>query len=247
MPSTVDPCNNERVSAFHKIIANVQAALDRRAAVPTNHIESAQQTVPFAPGARRAELASQFARELERLGGHFLGVLSAAEARDRIVAVARELEARGAAFGEGIMIDFEPFARALDAAGIAVIRPSDVENSDRAEMRARLANCDLAVVEADYGIAATGTLAIVATPRRPSSLTLLPPANIIVVDMDRMLPDLSAVISALGPSVIASHRVALISGPSRTADIEKRIVLGVHGPRLLYSAVVSSPAEATPR
>jgi L-lactate dehydrogenase complex protein LldG len=94
------------------------------------------------------------------------------------------------------------------------------------------------VVEADYAIAATGTLVVVATPRRPGSLTLLPPANVILVDAARVLPDIAAVLNALGPAMIQEHRVAFITGPSRTADIEKMIVLGVHGPKDLYAAVV---------
>ena len=79
---------------------------------------------------------------------------------------------------------------------------------------------------------------MVATPARPSSLTLLPPANLILVDAARVLPDMASVISALGTDTITRHRVAFITGPSRTADIEKMIVLGVHGPKRLYAAVL---------
>ena len=108
------------------------------------------------------------------------------------------------------------------------------------QLRERLARCDLAVVEADYAISATGTLVVVATPERPGSLTLLPPANILLVEAARILPDMAAVVSALGPDTIREHRVAFITGPSRTADIEKMIVLGVHGPKDLYAAAVWS-------
>ena len=94
------------------------------------------------------------------------------------------------------------------------------------------------MVEADYGIAATGTLAMIATPERPGSLTLLPPVNVILVNAERILPDLAAALEAIGPAAITSHRLALITGPSRTADIEKRIVLGVHGPREIHVAAV---------
>jgi L-lactate dehydrogenase complex protein LldG len=124
-------------------------------------------------------------------------------------------------------------------AGISIIHPAAVaDDATRASLRARLARCDFAVVEADYAIASTGTLAMLATRERPGSLTLLPPVNVILVHAERILPDLAMTIAAIGPEAIASHRLALVTGPSRTADIEKRIVLGVHGPRELHVAVV---------
>lgn len=226
------------MSAFHKIIANVRSALERRPHAQAPHNGPAHEVVPVAPAARRAELASEFARELERVNGRFIGVLSLAEARDRIVAIAGELEAKSAALGESVALDLAPVAKALERAGVTVIRTGKTNESERLALRERIANCDLGIVEAHYGIASTGTFAVVATPGRPSSLTLLPPANFIIVDADRILPDLAAVLNALGTETIINHRVALITGPSRTADIEKMIVLGVHGPKKLFAAAV---------
>ena len=45
-------------------------------------------------------------------------------------------------------------------------------------------------------------------------------------------------LAALGADGVAANRLTLITGPSRTADIEKRIVLGVHGPKSLHVIVV---------
>jgi L-lactate dehydrogenase complex protein LldG len=227
------------VGAFHKMIASVRSALERKPRAAPNHTEAPHQIVPVATGARRAELSSQFARELERVGGHFMGVLTPAEACDQIVALTRELNVKSAALGESVVLDLEPAARALAQTGLTLIRLRKTNNdSDRAAARERIANCGLGIVEAHYAIASTGSFAVLGTPGRPNSLTLLPPINLILVDADRILPDLAAAIAALGPEAIATHRLALITGPSRTADIEKMIVLGVHGPKQLYAAAI---------
>ena len=77
---------------------------------------------------------------------------------------------------------------------------------------------------------------------RPSSLTLLPPASIVILRVDRMKPDLASGLAAIGPEALEAHRMTLITGPSRTADIEKRIVMGVHGPKSL-DVIVVWPAD----
>lgn len=222
---------------FHKLIANVRDALERPGAPAHDGAGEAPPVVPVAEAARRVEMVSNFARELEAVGGRFLGTLTPKETASRIVEVAAGLKAKTAAVGatEGAA----PIAAALERAGVSVFRtePAD-DDKARAAMRQRLAQCDLAVVDADYAIAATGTLVMVATPASPGSLTLLPPVNVITVDSARVVADLATALSALGTGTIAAHRVALVTGPSRTADIEKRIVLGVHGPRQLYVAAL---------
>ena len=226
------------MSAFHKIIANVKSALERAPRVPPPHAPAAGAIVPVTHDARRTELISQFARELEAVGGTFLGVFSPDESKSRIVALAREIGARNAAVGAGVTLDTGAIVRALEQSGVAVIQSGANSDAERTAFRERLANCDLGIVEADAAIASTGTLAVVGAPDRPNSLTLLPPANLILVHADRMRPDLAAAIAGIGAATFVTNRVALITGPSRTADIEKMIVLGVHGPKKLYALAV---------
>jgi len=194
--------------------------------------------MPVAQSAQRAELASTFARELEEVGGKFLGVLTPAEVTNRIVNLAGELGAKTVALGQGIVSDMGAIGEALERADFRIVRTLPVADTERAAMRARVADAELGIAEADFAIASTGTLAVVSTAHRPGSLTLLPPASLVIVQIDRVMANLAAMLAALGPSGVAANRLTLITGPSRTADIEKRIVLGVHGPKSLHVIVV---------
>jgi len=228
------------MSAFHKMIATVKSALERGPRVEPAHVATPEVIVPVAHNACRTELIAQFAREIEAVGGAFLGVYAPEEIHARTVGLAREIGARIAAIGTGITLDTGAVARALEQAGIGVIWPGGNGDAERASFRDRVAGCDLGIVEADAAIASTGTFAVIGRPDSPNSLTLLPPSNLIIVNADRMRSDLAATITAIGAESFTSKRVALITGPSRTADIEKMIVLGVHGPKKLYAMVIWS-------
>jgi L-lactate dehydrogenase complex protein LldG len=226
---------------FYKIISNLRSALESTGAsrpARTEPVEPPSEPVPVATAARRAELVSLFARELERVGGHFLGVSSLPEVTARIVALAGEIKARNVALGEGLLSDSRALGEALERKGLAVTHTGRTDGGARAELRGKLSQCDLGIVEADYAVAASGTLAMIATETRPASLTLLPTANAVMVHVGRLLPDLASVLNAIGAQTVAAHRLSLVTGPSRTADIEKRIVLGVHGPKELYVLIV---------
>jgi L-lactate dehydrogenase complex protein LldG len=229
------------MAELHKLVATLRTALEAGAHSPPAHDAAEHAPVPLAPDAYRAELAARFARELEAVGGRFLGVLTPAEATARIVALAREIGPRLVAIGDGVdtTAGTGAIATALDAAGIDVMRTTPTTDTGaRAATRDRLSRAEIGIAEADYAIASTGTLAVLSMPSRPSSLTLLAPASVIFVRIDRIVPDLAAALEAFGPDTLAAHRMTLITGPSRTADIEKRIVLGVHGPKSLDVIVV---------
>jgi L-lactate dehydrogenase complex protein LldG len=225
------------MAEFHKLLARLKNALESPA--PAAAHPTTDNRVAVGPTANHAELVSGFARELEAVSGRFLGALAPAEAAERVASVAREAGAQRVAVGEGAACDLRPFAKALERAGCAVVRFGPVkDDGGRARMMAELAGCDLSVAAADFAIASSGTFAVMAAPGRPNSLTLLAPASVIVVHRDRLVPDLAAALAAIGPTALRAHRLSLITGPSRTADIEKLIVLGVHGPKALYGAII---------
>jgi L-lactate utilization protein LutC len=225
------------MAELHKIIANVKDALGS-GAQNNSHDADAAAAIPVSPSAQRAELVSAFARELEEVGGKFLGIVTPAELTSRIVTLAGEIGAKSVAIGQGVASDMGAIGEALERADFRIVRTLPVADIERAPMRARVADADLGIADADFAIASTGTLAVVSNPQRPSSLTLLPPASLAIVQIDRIMPNLAAALAAIGPAGVAANRLTLITGPSRTADIEKRIVLGVHGPKSLHVIVV---------
>ena len=217
------------------IVARVKNALASGAPAP-NH--AAPRPPSLQPDGHRAELVSHFARELEGVGARILGPVAPEQLAERVGAIVRERGVKSIAVGEGVLVDLSQVGKTLSESGIDVIRTGSVDGSTRPESRKQLARVDAGLAEADYGIASTGTLAVLSDETRPSALTLLPPVSLVVVRIDRMKADLASALTALGCAALESHRLTLITGPSRTADIEKRIVMGVHGPKSLDVIVV---------
>ena len=93
------------------------------------------------------------------------------------------------------------------------------------------------LTEVDYAVAETGTLAIRHRPEHGRLLSLTPFVHVAVVERDKFLPDLLDLMDALNRDGTGSG-VTMISGPSKTADIEMNVVTGVHGPNVVHAFVL---------
>ena len=71
-------------------------------------------------------------------------------------------------------------------------------------------------------------------------ISLLPPAHLAVVPRDRVLSGLDELFSILPDPAASTSSMVLITGPSRTADIEQILVRGVHGPGEIHAVIVES-------
>jgi L-lactate dehydrogenase complex protein LldG len=100
-----------------------------------------------------------------------------------------------------------------------------------------------AVSHAEAGVAETGTLVIVSGAHNPSTLNFLPDNHIVIVHADHIqasYEDAIAEIRARYGKGEMPRTVNLITGPSRSADIEQKLLLGAHGPRRLHIVVVGT-------
>jgi L-lactate dehydrogenase complex protein LldG len=226
------------VGRFETVIGAIRQGLNSGAtAEPANRAEAPAPAVVSAPPSGD-ELRAQFIAALKVAGAQAIEAANEAGAAEQAAGVMRTKNLRSAAIGEGITTDSASVAARLAADGYEVIRIGQQDGQATGDLKQRLSAIDVGIVEADYAIASTGTLAMVATPQRPRSISLLPPINIVLLRIGRILPDLAAALRAVGPETIASRPMVLITGPSRTADIEKRIVIGVHGPKELYVVII---------
>jgi L-lactate dehydrogenase complex protein LldG len=99
----------------------------------------------------------------------------------------------------------------------------------------------VAVSHAFAGVAESGTLVLLSGPDNPTTLNFLPDAHIVAVSAEDIAGDYETVWRRIrqrhGPGAMP-RTVNLVTGPSRSADIEQTLILGAHGPRALHILVV---------
>ncbi len=92
-----------------------------------------------------------------------------------------------------------------------------------------IAQCDLGITEVDFMLPETGTIGLYSGKDKPRVVSLLPRVHLAIATPAALRPDLYQVLE----EAKAHHYLVLITGPSRTADIELTVTLGVHGPQKL--------------
>ena len=100
------------------------------------------------------------------------------------------------------------------------------------------ASADIGITSADYALAATGTVVMLSSPSEARLVSLLPPVHIAVFPRSCVLANLDELLSILPRPADQTSSMVLITGPSRTADIEQILVRGVHGPGEIHVVVV---------
>jgi len=112
------------------------------------------------------------------------------------------------------------------------------------EHRAACAAAAFGITSAEYALADTGSLVLFSGAEESRLVSLLPPAHIAVVPLNRLLTDLNELLAMVPLPAERSSAMVIITGPSRTADIEQILVRGVHGPGRITVILVDAPFEA---
>jgi L-lactate dehydrogenase complex protein LldG len=213
MTATLDPAREE-------ILGNVRMALGRRIHSPAPVVPSKARMGPRFPGDADVEM-EMLLSEIGKLGG-----LTKQISRQAVKAALDELvKAEGIKkamlWGTSELKELG-LTETLEALGVELVSP-------QADKR-RLAECDLGITSGDAAFPETGTLLLRSSPEKSRSVSLLPRIHLAIVQPAALRPDLHQAFEEFKHD---GYLIA-ITGPSRTADIELTVTIGVHGPKALH-------------
>jgi L-lactate utilization protein LutC len=106
--------------------------------------------------------------------------------------------------------------------------------ADSNARREDLFKSDVGITRAQAAIAETGTLVLDSSVERNRLVSLVPPIHIATLGASQIYRTLGETLAALQTGEEVSPAITFITGPSRTADIELTLAIGVHGPQELY-------------
>lgn len=198
-------------------------------------------------------LARLFGRKLEAISGSYEIVDSAAEVGERVRRrvldwnPAAEGRQAGALSGTVRILSWAPDSLpipnlevTLRQAGIELIAPTDFQDQDT---RRTAAGIEIGLTGVEAAFAATGSLAFASDAGKSRAASLLPLRHIAIVPFSRIQPTPEAWLSMLRASgrlnalLRQSRQLVFVTGPSKSADIELNLTLGVHGPRNVHAVL----------
>jgi L-lactate dehydrogenase complex protein LldG len=181
----------------------------------------------------QADLVDQFVRELEALSGNVVRVPNLHELGDAIRSFLEAGNVKNVVIwnddtdrGTAIRNACESFAGMSDT-GNVIIWNNEI---NREELLSITERSDAGVVYAEFGISETGTVVVYNKSGKGRAVSLLPNNIGIVLYEKDILPRITHVLERISDPAIEHSCINFISGPSRSADIEMSLSIGVHGP-----------------
>ena len=226
-----DQLNNEaRESILSSIRSQLAAsgAHDERELLSHPHVEEVA-SVESNGDASSASLAEMFKASLIAVDGHCVivkGDDEIAAEMTRIIGALQKTRLRGKRLAISDNTNVERLVQLVDL---------DVDELAVVPDKEALFNFDVGISTAQAAIAETGTLVLDATLEQHRLVSLVPPVHIALVRASTIRQTLGEMLNELrnGEGDV-SRAITFITGPSRTADIELTLAIGVHGPQELY-------------
>ena len=224
--------NQTNSDARQEIVHSIRAHLAESARIAPAHAE----TVPArteqlgVSGAAHISPVEVFCERLESVGGRGVVVRDELEAARALTQIIWELQSRVPA--KRIALSDAPLVAEM-------ARDLPVEELQVCPPVSELFNYDVGITSAQAAIAETGTLVLESEKERHRLVSLLPPVHVAIVRSDDICLTIGDALKQLrSREAEMSRAITFITGPSRTADIELTLTVGVHGPKELYVIIL---------
>ncbi len=215
------------MSERENIFARIKEALTHKAHAHHGHglpTVTEQRKVMPPVGATVEEQLALFAKNANDLKAAFKLVKDEAELQTELKLLSATEGWRRAATHNGALVQAN--AKLLNL-------PTIVTNDgyDKHELE----KCDVGISECDALIAQTGTVLVTSRSAGGRALSCLPPHHVVIARREQLVADLPAAMALVKQKYASNFpsMISFITGPSRTGDIERILVLGAHGPKKL--------------
>ena len=223
------------MSERENILGRIREALKVSAPLPGSHGETAAHTHTESPasharewlpsvGASIEEQFALFAKNAADLKADFQLLASRDEFPAALKKIAIAEQWSRIASHDGELSNF-----ASQSLGLPVLL------TDKGYDVQALEKCDAGITECDALVAQTGGVVVTSRSTGGRALTVLPPHHVVVARREQLVADLPAAFALLQKQYAPDFpsMISFITGPSRTGDIERILVLGAHGPKKL--------------
>jgi L-lactate dehydrogenase complex protein LldG len=185
-------------------------------------------------------LLHKFESAMDSLGGNTIPVMADETPTQLRSLLSHSIQTVGIYQGP-LMDQFIPktFADELTDLSVTWLPANKPAEFDERVYRQKMITMDAGLIAADYLIADSGTIVLFGKNHRAQMITLLPPKLFVLGTIRQLIPDMFTFHEAIEKETLDRFEsMHYITGPSRTSDIEKKLILGVHGPKELCVVIV---------
>lgn len=190
--------------------------------------EDWQQLMP--QGKSGAHLFDEFELRAKNVSSEVLRVNDAEKAGEELVSLAKKVGAKKIVAVECPLMKESGVVEALRESGIEVY-------TETADIRIHAETADMGVSGVEFGVAETGSTCQDAYAIESRLVSTLPPIHAVFMNSSHIVPGIEDALDVISKTFDHGY-VSLITGPSRTADIERVLTIGVHGPSRYVIIVV---------
>lgn len=205
----------EETTSREKILKKIRNALISKAENPYPSLDT--ESSVFHPIEDSLDIT--FAQEFTKAAGQFIYCENIEELKENLISLVNENN------WENIFCLDKNIKKILNDTEIEF----SSEDSSFSDMEVGITNCE-------FLIARLGSIMVSSKQTSGRRMNVFPPSHIIFADTSQIVPDIKHALQAIKEKYINSlpSLISVITGPSRTADIEKTLVMGAHGPKNLF-------------